>query len=806
MKIIDFAPWQVMGSLPWQADFSKHIQEGVQLPGLTPWIPASVPGCVYQDLWKAGLIEDPYYRENSLHCEWVANRWWAYRTEFSLRADELNAPLRLCFHGIDYSAQIYLNGIRLGRHEGMYLPFTAIVNDAVREGKNTLVCVLEHAPFADPQPGYTSKTRYLKARFNYKWDFATRLVSLGLYDHVTLTSCGSATIVHSLARPVKTDGGWKVEVELELDVYRNSNAEISFRLNAPHGKEGGTVVSGTEALQMEEGMQKWRTSFPVENPFLWWPNGYGEQNLYPLTIGLSENGSITAKVDLSVGFRTLAYQCADGREDALPYLTVINGKRIYLKGTNLVPLDCMTGSVSPETVRERLQAARDANLNYLRIWGGGHLESEEFYRACDEYGLMVLQEFPMSSSGCDDVPSRNPEFLDLLQKAAIHTLKRLRNHVSLTFLDGGNELTDARYLGRTDHEGHPATFEDPTLAMLKGLAETLCPGIQMLPSSASGPNALLNPDTPGKNHDVHGPWGYSGVEAHYTLYNRSDSIVHGEFGCGGMSNYDSICRFTAPEDRQLYTSLENRIWAHHSGGWDAYAMRERMMFGDLKGLPFPDYIKVSQYVQAEALRYALEANRRRQWKNVGEMTWQFNEPWPNMQCSNVLDYYGGKKLAYYAMKEAYTPVLASLRYERLFYRTGEEFRAELHLLSDLPDSSFEVTFEIRCGEELLATGTKAGTIQEDTSFMLCTISQPIPEGTESLSVRLRTSCGGFTGDKEYLFLIANRQEDIILTEEEQQRLLHFKNKGFTNPPDAPKANVQPVIDYVDRWLSRTAVK
>lgn len=797
--------WRVMGTLPYQPDFSKSLQQGEMGPGVTDWFPASVPGCIYEDLWKAGYIADPYYGENSLACEWVANRWWVYRTCFTVSQEDMEDTLRLRFAGIDYAAQIYLNGCPLGRHEGMYIPFEVTVNPFLKAGEeNILVCVLEHAPFADPQPGYTSKTRYLKARFNYKWDFAARLVSLGLYDKVTLTRYNAAQVKSRFIRPVRTGEGWRLDVDVELEAFSDCEAEVSCELFSP---DGVSLCRSREGIALHKGFCAYHTAFAVAEPDLWWPNGYGEQNLYELRFAISENSGVSDSFSQRTGFRTLEYRHADGREDALAYNVVINGKRIYLKGTNMVPLDCMTGTVTEKALEEKLTAVRDAHVNFLRIWGGGHIESEAYYDCCDRLGLLILQEFPMSSSGCDDVPSRDPEFLRLLHQAAVRAFSDKRNHPCLVFWDGGNELTDARYLGREDHEGHPATFEDGTLAMLRGLCESICPDVQMLPSSGSGPNALLNVETPGKNHDVHGPWGYMGVEGHYALYNASDSIIHGEFGCGGMTNYDALCRFTPEADRHLATSKENRVWAHHSGGWDTYAFRERLLFGELRELPLSDYVTVSQYIQAEALRYALEANRRRQWKSAGEMTWQFNEPWPNMQCSNVVDYYGGKKLGWYALRDAYAPVLVSLRYDKLFYRPGETFSASLYLLSDLPDGDYSISWEIAGEGSVLASGRFSGRAVEDESRMLGGLSAPVPEG-ESFSVRLSCVFSGrerLAWEKEYFFLIPSRTEKIVLTDEQEKRLRQGKFRSLADGLDAPRAAVEPVLRYAARWRESVGI-
>lgn len=808
MKNITFSGWKLAAVQPYQPIYAPLIAEGFMVPATTQWMDAAVPGSVYRDLMAAGLIEDPYYGDNSLKCEWVANRWWAYRTAFSLEKEDLADTLKLTFEGIDYAAMIYVNGILIGEHEGMYLPFEAVINDFVKEGENILVCVLKNAPDADPQGGFTSKTRYLKARFNYKWDFCTRLVDLGLYGAVTLKAYSAAAITGSFARPVKTEEGWKLFTELEIDGYREEAAKAVYELEI-ETENGLKRLTAERPFAMKKDYNTVRFTIDLAGegitPRLWWPNGYGGQVLHTAIFSVMAEGKTADSVKHRIGFRTIEYRHADGREDALPYLFVINGKKIYLKGTNMVPLDCMSG-ISAEEVRKKLTDVRDANVNYVRIWGGGHIESEDYYRCCDELGLMILQEFPMSSSGCDDVPSKNPVFVEMLHRMAVYQMKIKRNHVSLSLIDGGNELTDEKYLGRPDHEGHPATFEDSTLAMLKGVCEAVCPDIMMLPSSATGPNALLKKGDPGNNHDVHGPWGYMGVVEHYSLYNESDSIVHGEFGCGGISGISALRKILPPQELRLTTSHESALWAHHSGGWDSYNGRERLMFGELRELPFTDYIKVNQFVQAESLRYSLEANRRRQWKNVGEMTWQFNEPWPNLQCSNVLEYYGGKKLAYYFMREAYAPVLASLRYQKLFYEAGERFEAALHLINDRADAPYRVECSVRTdGGRSLFEETYCGTALEDVSFELGKISLCLPKDiTGSFSVFLNVTCGDYADSKEYLMLIADRDVPVKKTDLEiyMEQALAGKQKEQQNDFDVRRADPRKVVAYVDRMWER----
>lgn len=805
MNKITLDKWRVMGTLPYQSDFSKHMQLGVEYPNETVWMPATVPGSVYRDLENAGIIENPLFESNSLKCEWVANRWWVYKTEFTLSENDMKDVLRLHFKGIDYAARIYLNGEYLGRHEGMYIPFEATINDYVKADEvNTLVCILEHAPFADPQPGYTSKTHYLKARYNYKWDFSIRLVNLGLYDKVFITKHSVASIEHSFARPVKTADGWDVEIELELEGYKDGVADINVAMTY-ETKFGDSELYINEEVEIKKGYNKINTVLSLSSldfmPKLWYPNGYGEQKLYPLYIEVVHEKSVSDYVCHNIGFRTIEYIHADGREDALPYSFKINGKRIYLKGTNIVPLDELFGCVDEGRLNTILGAAKEANVNYFRIWGGGHIESEAFYNKCDELGIMILQELTMSSSGCDDVPSKDEHFLSLLKKAVLYNGKLKRNHVSLSLWDGGNELSDENFLGREDHENHPASFEDKTLSTLRDILADICPDIMMFPSSGSGPNALLNTDDIGNNHDVHGPWGYAGVEGHYTLYNNSDSIVHGEFGCSGMSNYESLKKFLSEDNLKLQLSENNSVWAHRSGGWDCYSARERTMYGDLDDIPFESYIKVSQFTQAEGLRYALEANRRRQWKSVGEMTWQFNEPCPNIQCSNIVDYYGKKKLAYYFMKEAYEPVLTSLRYYKFFYEKGGEFKAEINIINDKKDAPFSVDYSVETTNgAILESGNVKGVAKEDVSSYVKEISITLPADiTGGFIVKLDTKCGEYKGHKEYLMLIADIEKKIELSDYQKLRLNRDGDKWYTNGVYSKRADTDVVLQFVENY-------
>lgn len=754
MKHITFSDWTLLGTLPYQAEFSVGLQQGENLPYLVPPVPAKVPGCVYDDLWRAGIIENPYVDLNSLNCEWVANRWWIYRTDFVLEQDDLRKDLLLTLNGVDYQATVYVNGRKVGSHEGMYLPFTARVNDFVTAGENKLVIVLENAPASFGQAGYTSQTHYLKARFNYKWDFAGRIVSLGLYDTVTLTAHEGMTLGDTLIQTrcegMPVEGcTFSVAVTQYLQTYMAGEYRVVLRW------EGKVIAE--QLLSLQPGESACDFTFAVPDARLWWPNGSGDQPLYALDIAVYCGDVQSDEKHKRVGLRTMEHEKPVGREDALEYQIVVNGKKIYRKGTNMVPLTCLTGALTDEELTRTLTAARDAGINFLRIWGGGHFESEAFYDLCDEYGLMVLQEFPQSSSGCDDLPSRDEHFLALLEKAIPGQIRRIASHAAFCEFDGGNEMENLNYAHQPDHEMYAATFEDPILAKFKGWVDTYAPGAYMLPSSGSGYNTIYRKGESERNHDVHGPWVYMGPVEHYTLYNDTDCIVHGEFGCGGITNLESLKEFVSEEHLRFNRPQEDAVWYHHGGSWSGYETVLHPMFGDLSGIPFADWIMVSQYMQYEGLRYALERHRSKAWRTVGTMTWQFNEPWPNAECSNVYDFYGRKKLGYYALKEAYAPVTVSLAYDKLFWNAGDVFEGRLTAVNDFAADYAELSVSVvSLDGRVYQIKQFAGQVAENAPTALGNIQWTVPDGVSGgFMVRISGTIGQTAVEKEYLMLIAD---------------------------------------------------
>ncbi|WP_139991318.1 glycoside hydrolase family 2 protein [Paenibacillus paridis] len=683
--------WKVKGFWPWVPIKGTSMELGQELMGVTDWLPATVPGGVHYDLYRAGLITHPYTDLNSTHCEWVENRWWMYKTTIE-RPNDRGERVELVFKGLDYEAAIYANQVLLGEHKGMFHEAVYDMTELLKQNERVeLSVLLRHAPDEMAQIGKTSETFTQKSRFNYKWDFSTRLVNIGIWDEVVLR----VQQAHSLGEVyLHTDieglnsGSAKEAVGiigLKASVLERAAAEgegehllVSVSCFDPEGR----LVASQSASRLEGGQAE--VELRIGEPELWYPNGYGSQPLYQVKVVLhTADGTEYDEKTYKTGLRKLSYaQNDESPDDALPYTVVINNKRIYIRGVNMTPLDHLYGNVTDEQYGWMVRLMRQGNMNMVRIWGGGVIEKTAFYELCDANGIMVWQEFIQSSSGVDNIPSKRPEFLALLEQTARAALADRRNHVSLTVWSGGNELMSA--------PNKPSNDSDENLAMLKELVRQLDPHRLFLPTSASGPVEYIT-DEKGLGHDVHGHWKYMNNPEHYRLYGENDNLFHSEFGVDGVSRVKSLRKFLSETHRTPVSMQDSMVWRHHGEWWDTLS-RDEALFGTMENLAI--FSESSQWVQAEGLRFILEANRRRKFRNSGSIIWQLNEPWPNVSCTNLIDYFGETKMAYYWAKQAFAPVHVSLDYRKLNAVAGEAVQSDIYVHAHQAGLSVEVTAQV----------------------------------------------------------------------------------------------------------------
>ncbi len=652
--------WKLCGMVPDEAH-AKRVWENPYAAYPYQWIPATVPGSVQIDLQRAGIIPDWTVDLNSRACEWTSDRQWVYVRHFTAPPLSPSQRAILAIDGVDWHAEVYLNGHLLGSATGMWQTAEWDITDKLQPGENTLVVIIQPAPDQVGQHGHTRDVRHWKPRFAYDWDWCTRLIPLGIFGDVKLIIHPGARLLDAWARPLLDETLRRGTLELSIEAEAAGDLTVRAELEAD-----GKVL--TAEAPIRDGQA--RLSIAVDQPPLWWPNGLGDdcQPLTPLRIELTDGSHTLDSRTLQIGWRKIEYAQNEGAPaDSLPYTLIVNGQRMYIRGANWVPIRQLYGPRWLAEYRHWIASAKAACINLLRVWGGGLLERPWFYQSCDRAGILIWQEFLQSSSGITNYPSENPEYINYATSLARHMVRSRRNHPSLAIWCGGNELIDER--------GVPLDESHPTLKALGDVVRQLDPDRLYLPTSPTGPTCFPDPKLAGtgKLHDVHGHWRFLGDGEHQRVYTTADYLLHSEVGSEGAANLVSLPRFVSP-DRLWPPDASNPIWVHH-GEWWINREQVEELFGPIADIE--TFVAASQLLQAEALRFILEEDRRKAWRCSGTIIWQFNEAFPNTSCTNVLDFYGQPKPAYHALARAYGRQLVSARIPRLCWQPGEVFQAEI---------------------------------------------------------------------------------------------------------------------------------
>ncbi|CAH1192523.1 Exo-beta-D-glucosaminidase [Paenibacillus allorhizoplanae] len=643
------------------------------------WRQGTVPGTVLHDLWQNGEVSDPYFERNSLLAEWVPERTWIYKKTFNIDASLLGRHIQLHFKGVDYEAQFFLNGNKLGHHKGMFTAAVFDVTDTLHYGgENLLSVVIEKAPDEQPQVSKTSYVREHKSRMTYWWDFCPRMIHQGIWDDVYLDVTGPIRIEDIYVRSQLSEEYRQADLTITSTFSTGNPTEIRLETRILSGDE--MISSESNYHFVNKGETVLTSSVILSQPRLWQPNGSGKAHLYQVQLHiyekvLDEHGKVSYQLSSSketvCGIREVDWQRNDTPDPtARPYVLLVNGHKTYIKGWNWVPMDVMYGREQSAKLERLLMLAKQAGVNMLRVWGGGLIEKDAFYELCNRYGIMVWQEFIQSSSGIANKPSEDEGFIAMMVKEAEHIIPRKRNHPSLVLWCGGNELQDL--------ENRPLDDEEPVLEALRKVVEALHPDSLWLPTSPTGrcfENSLINIEQdPTGQHDVHGPWEFQGLSKQYELYNKGTSLLHSEFGVEGMTHHKTL-QHTISESKQWPATRDNPVYFHRGSWWINEPMIQSS-FGHQLSEP-AELIRASQLLQAEGLRYAVESNLRRMWQNSGTLPWQFNEPYPNAYCTSALDYFTIPKPVYYAVARAYQSIQVSASFARIAWGEQETFNADI---------------------------------------------------------------------------------------------------------------------------------
>ncbi len=636
------------------------------LAEVNDWLPAQVPGDVRLDLLRAGKISDPFIAKNNEDTQWVDSLDWWYVHEFNLDLQEDERAF-LVFEGIDYQSVVFIAGNQLGRHVGMFsrqiyeLPGNRVHDSqiAIRVWGSDALPKIKLSPgqkiwkqiakplFTPPNEPFPNRYATLKCQMQFGWDFAPRLRTCGIWDDAYVVIARSVFIEDACIKATSA----KIEIILSLD----SNSEQHVRVVCDI--RGKNFPSDTQSflfdLGLHRGNQVCKLELELQQACEWNPWDRGDPNLYELEINISSetNRQLDA---LTTTFGIRSFELRRNGSQQEPWTFVLNGKREFVRGANWVPLDAIPGRVRREDYAARLKQARDANVNFLRVWGGGLREKRAFYDLCDELGILVWQEFPFAGAILDRFP-RDSAFLKFVEVECAAIVRALRNHPSLVVWCGGNEFNT---------RGNRAVVE--TLRNLVEREDGMRP---------------FKPASPYRDESHN--WRVWHRSANLRDYKKERAPFLSEFGLQSAPNVESLEKFL-PRD-SLFPP--NAIWKYHHAELKKlgrYTSPHKPFSNSANGLS--GFVTATQRIQAIALQIAIEHMRRRKAEDAaGVAMWQFSDSWPSISWS-VVDYYGVPKLAFHALKRAYSPVLASFDYPLQPRRAGAIVRGDLWIINDLRSS------------------------------------------------------------------------------------------------------------------------
>lgn len=614
---------------------------------------ATVPGNIFSDLIDNDVIEDPFVGENEHKVQWVSDSVWVYNSTFTLPNAVLNKQhITLNFDGLDTYATVLLNGEALLKTNNAFREYTVPVNELVARNNSIQIAFTPtkiHEEQAKNQLSYTmpegNRIFTRKAQFQYGWDWGPVLNTSGIWKDIYIKAWDVAAIDHIYLEEnayAAEEASFNVNVTLTNPAIVGSSIEVEVA-----GKRFGTAVN--------EEQNTYSIPVTIDNPSFWWPHNLGTPHLYTVDVRLKNDGSVLDAKQLKHGVRTVELVT---EPDALgtSFYFKINGTPVYMKGANYIPQNSLQNRVVDADYDKLLSNVVDANMNMLRVWGGGIYEDDLFYERCDEKGILVWQDFMYA---CAMYPG-DDAFLENAKQEATDQLIRLRNHPSIVLWCGNNESSEGWHRwgwqnGKTEHQKDKIWGD--YLKLFDSILPQQVADYSKVPYWESSPKfGRGNPKYKfeGDAHDWwvwHDGYPFEHFEEHVPRFMS-------EFGFQSFPSEEVLDYLMESKQLDLGDEAIKSHQKHHRGFQliDEYMARDFPVPSDPK-----DYAYVSQLVQAKGMRMGIEAHRRAKPYNMGTLYWQLNDCWPAISWSSI-DYFGQWKALHYAAKEAFENVLISFEH------------------------------------------------------------------------------------------------------------------------------------------------
>ncbi|WP_084104761.1 glycoside hydrolase family 2 protein [Demequina sp. NBRC 110056] len=666
-------------------------------------VPAAVPGTVTTDLLAAGLIEDPFRDDNERRQAWIGRSDWVYRTTFSWTPDG-GAIQELVFDGIDTVATVVLNGQVLGAARNMHRTHRFDVSEGLVPGENILeVTIASPVAAADaaslalgfrPHANHHPYNAIRKAACSFGWDWGIDTSTSGLWRPVWIESWSGPRLAQVLVAGTAPEGAARLAVRAHV---RSADAAAGLELHVAVGERQWTVP-------VDDGVASLDAAIDAE---LWWPRGHGEQALHEVEVSLVQGGDVIDAERRRIGFRSAEFVAtdADGAGDTA---LIVNGQRIEVRGANWIPEDAFLPRITAERYSARIDDAVFAGINLLRVWGGGIFESEDFYDACDERGILTWQDFLFACAAYSEEPALAEE----VELEAREAVARLASHPSLVVLNGNNE----NLWGRQDW-GWETLLDGQSWGaqyyyeMLPAIVGELAPHVPYTPGSPFSPNpsAVQNSETTGTMH-VWDVWNFID-HARYRDY-RPRFVA--EYGWQGPPTWATLTAFVSDDP---LTPESPGMLIHQK----AVIGNTKLTRGLIPHLRLPstmeDWHWAMSLNQAVAVRTAIEWYRSIP-ECSGQIVWQLNDCWPVTSWAAV-DSLGRAKPLLHALRTANAERLVTIQPDddglvvTLVNDTAADWRGDLVL--DRRDYAGAILASAQQSVEVPARGSVSVTVPDDVS-------------------------------------------------------------------------------------------
>ncbi|HSB03081.1 MAG TPA: glycoside hydrolase family 2 protein [Anaerolineales bacterium] len=631
--------------------------------GTEEWLPATVPGGVHTDLLALGKIPDPFVADNELKVMWVAETDWEYRRTFNTDAALLaEENIVLVCEGLDTIADVYLNGSYLGHAENMFRRWEWNVKGVLRAGENELRVL-----FGSPVRFIAAKQEQLplqgggdipggphlrKAPCHWGWDWGPKLPPIGIWKDIRFEGYSVRFEDVHVRQHLNGDAA-ALSADISARVRGKEAVSASITVTSPSGER---FENEERLLHLSEGDDDHADlSIEIPQPQLWWPSGYGSQPLYEVEVTLKDGTTILDRRSYKIGLRTIELS-QEPDQWGKEFTFYVNGVRLFAKGADWIPTDSLPTRITAAHLEMLIKAAADANMNMLRVWGGGYYPEDMFYDLCDRYGILLWQDFMFA---CGIYPA-DADFFENVRIEAVENVRRLRHHAALALWCGNNEMEQGWCdwhwnkpddpLNQRLKDGYDRMFHH----MLPELLECADPDHPYWPSSASA-------DTPfeGANNQVQGDCHYWDVwhgRKPFSAYRTQFPRFMSEFGFQALPPLKTIAMYAEPAD----WNMTSYIMEHHQRSGSGNGLMIAQMT-DAFRMPrdFASLVYLSLILQAEGIRYGVEHWRRNRDRVSGTLIWQLNDCWPVASWSS-LDYFGRWKALHYAAKRFYAPLLLSV--------------------------------------------------------------------------------------------------------------------------------------------------